>query len=71
MKCAVDVILFEIIVVYLHLNSRINVKGNSTFYTSNVPHNILYSGKIWEMDSFRAFGENKFGELIDWSIIGY
>ena len=22
-------------------------------------------GKIWKIDSFRAFGERKFGELID------
>ena len=40
MKCATDVILFEIIVVCLHINSRIDMKGNSTVYASNVPHNI-------------------------------
>ena len=75
MKCAAHVILFEIIVVYLHLNSRIDVKGNSTFYTSNVPHNIPYSGNVWLGESlanlfFRAFGKRKFGELMD-QPIGY
>ena len=24
-----------------------------------------YSGKVWHIDSFWAFGERKFGELID------
>ena len=27
--------------------------------------NVPYSGKVWRIDSFRAFGERKFGELID------
>ena len=31
---------------------------------------IPYSGKVWRIDSFRAFGERKFGELINQSI-GY
>ena len=26
---------------------------------------ILYSGKVWRIDSFGAFGERKFGEVID------
>ena len=32
--------------------------------------NLPYSGKVWQIDSFRAFGERKFGELID-RPIGY
>ena len=31
---------------------------------------IPYSGKVWQIDSFHAFGERKFGELID-QPIGY
>ena len=27
--------------------------------------NIPYSGKVWQIDSFRAFGKRKFGDLID------
>ena len=26
---------------------------------------VPYRGKVWQIDSFRAFGERKFGELID------
>ena len=26
---------------------------------------LPYSGKVWLIDSFRTFGERKFGELID------
>ena len=26
---------------------------------------VSYSGKVWWIDLFRAFGERKFGELID------
>ena len=26
---------------------------------------ILYSGKVWQIDSFQVFGERKFDELID------
>ena len=26
---------------------------------------LLYSGKVWQINSFRAFGKRKFGELID------
>ena len=26
---------------------------------------IPYSGKVWRIDSSRAFGKRKFGELID------
>ena len=38
-------------------------------------YNIPYSGKVWQekvwrIDSFRAFGERKYGELID-QPIGY
>ena len=29
---------------------------------------VPYSGKVWRIDSFQAFGERKFGELIDQSI---
>ena len=33
---------------------------------STVPYSYdNYSGKVWRIDSFRAFGEIKFGELID------
>ena len=39
MKCAAHVIL---IAVYLLLISRIDMKGSSTFYISNMPHNIIY-----------------------------
>ena len=31
---------------------------------------LLYSEKVWRIDSFRAFGERKFDELID-QPIGY
>ena len=31
---------------------------------------VPYSGKVWRIDSFRAYGERKFGELID-QPIGY
>ena len=31
---------------------------------------IPYSGEVWRIDSFQAFGERKFGELID-QPIGY
>ena len=31
---------------------------------------LLYSGKVWRIDSFQVFGERKFGELID-QPIGY
>ena len=31
---------------------------------------IPYSGKVWRIDSFQAFGKRKFGELID-KLIGY
>ena len=30
-----------------------------------VQNGIPYSGKAWPIDSFQAFGERKFGELID------
>ena len=26
---------------------------------------IPYGGEVWQIDSFRAFGKTKFGELID------
>ena len=28
-------------------------------------HHVPYSRKVWRIDSFQAFGERKFGELID------
>ena len=31
---------------------------------------LLYSRKVWRIDSFQAFGKRKFGELID-QPIGY
>ena len=31
---------------------------------------VPYSGKVWRIDSFRAYGERKFGELID-QPVGY
>ena len=34
------------------------------------PTKLPYSRKVWRIDSFRAFGERKFGELID-QPIGY
>ena len=30
-----------------------------------IKHHVPYSGKVWRIASFRAFGERKFGELID------
>ena len=28
-------------------------------------NNILYSGKVWRINSFQVFDKRKFGELID------
>ena len=42
---------------------------NENFVDSKVA-TIPYSRKVWRIDSFRAFGERKFGELID-QPIGY
>ena len=30
--------------------------------------NVPYGGKVWRIDSFQAFGDRKFGKLIDQSI---
>ena len=39
--------------------------SNNFFRKSCIHKNIPYSGKVWRIDSFRAFGERKLGELID------
>ena len=39
-----------------------NLSNSTPFYFEYV--GILYSGKVWRIDSFQAFGTRKFGELI-------
>ena len=34
-------------------------------YSSFSSYQVLYSRKVWQIDSFRAFGKRKFGEIID------
>ena len=35
-------------------------------FRADVPEKIIpYSGKVWPIDLFRAFGERKLGKLID------
>ena len=45
-----------------------DLKSGKATEPDNIPTWILkvpYSGKVWRIDSFQAFGERKFGELID------
>ena len=35
------------------------------YSTYNVILQIPYGGKVWRVNSFQAFGERKFGELIN------
>ena len=42
----------------------------SNFMSGLFQHVLPYIGKVWSIDSFQAFGERKFGELID-QLIGY
>ena len=45
---------------HIIINKQISVKYFETLISC-----LAYSGKVWQIDSFRAFGERKFDELID------
>ena len=50
----------------LHTNHSLRTTSITRMFRADVPEKIIpYSGKVWPIDSFRAFGERKFGKLID------
>ena len=68
-------LLYKLLLLLLRSGSHIDVRwlcykqqhfsqGNYSKIESNfqtLPPQIPYSGKVWQIDSFRAFGERKFG----------
>ena len=52
------------------LLKKIIIRAYSLFMICAIEMRLPYSrkvwrGKVWQIDSFQAFGERKFGELID------
>ena len=51
-------------------NIAIATTGEQILHSGKVWREKIWREKIWRIDSFQAFDERKFGELID-KLIGY